>query len=167
MIGITLASIGLLAAGAMPSPAPAHPHVDIAIRERLRASSVPVLLPVPLPPALGPVRSIAVIDADASGYYVGDSPVARCGGALACAFFHVAGFPSSDHVDRAYRRERVVRLADGTRAYFRRSDCSGASCTEASLTFERPGALYEIDAKSGHDDLALLEDAYRRLRRIH
>jgi hypothetical protein len=131
----------------------------------LRSSVVPVLLPVALAPHIfGPIRSVTVISAGSGGYYVAYSPVRRCAGALSCAFFHVSGYPATMHPRRSYGHDRAVRLADGTRAYYRPWDCSGASCTEAQLTFERAGAMYELDAKVGRENLTALESAYRSLR---
>src|ERR1700694_1180684 len=100
------------------------PPVYGALHTQLRVSAVPVLLPIPVPRAIGPVRSIAVITAGPAGYYVGFSPVTHCGGALSCAFFHVAGFPGTTRMDRSYRRDHPVRLPDGTRGFFRPEDCS-------------------------------------------
>jgi len=148
------------AAAANPSP------VYGSIHPQLRLSSVPVLLPMPLPQAIGPIRSVAVISAGRAGYYVGFSPVTHCGGALSCAFFHVAGFPGTTRIDRSYR-DRPVRLPDGTRGFFRPEDCSGASCTEASLIFERYGAVYELDAKPARNSLRVIESAYGYLRILH
>jgi hypothetical protein len=37
---------------------------------------------------------------------------------------------------------------------------------EASLTFRRRGAIYELDAKVAGDSLAALESAYANLRRL-
>ena len=50
---------------------------DRALRAALLASTVPVLLPQPLPRAFGAVRSIAVINAGPAGYDVGFSPLAE------------------------------------------------------------------------------------------
>jgi hypothetical protein len=135
------------------------------LRGALRASAVPVLLPSPLPRALGRVRSVAVISAGRGGYYVGYSALERCGGALACAFFHVAGFAGPARLEHL-ERDRTLRLSDGTRGVFRPKDCSGASCTEASLFFTRRGTLYELDVKIGDDDRGVLSDAYRTLRAV-
>jgi hypothetical protein len=121
---------------------------------------------VPLPRAIGPARSITVVAADRTGYIVGFSPETRCLEALSCSFFHVSGFTRLALADRSYLRDRPVKFNDGTRGFFRPRDCSGASCTEASLTFERFGAIYEIDVKVGHDDLRVLKSAYRNLRLI-
>jgi hypothetical protein len=140
------------------------PKAYASIRDQLRLSAVPVLLPVPVPPAIQPSRSFTVLSADRSGYAVGFSPRKQCYEALSCAFFHVAGFTRTALPDRSYRKDRSVRLSDGTRGYFRPQDCSGASCAEATLTFEHYGAIYELAVKAGRDDLRVLKDAYRNLR---
>ncbi len=132
------------------------------VRTALRASIVPVLLPR-LPGALGPIRSIAVISAGHNGYYVGFSTLGQCGGALSCSSFHVAGYPNTRRLDRSYRHDHAVRLFDGTQGFYRPADCSGASCSEASLFVERSYGVYEIDAKVDRDELAVLEHAYRTL----
>jgi hypothetical protein len=137
-----------------------------AIRPRLLASALPVLLPMPIPPAIGTVRAITVVSADRGGYYVAFSPIVRCAGALSCTCLHVAGYRATPQTSRRLRGDRPVRLLDGTRAIFRPRDCSGASCTEASLTFMRRGTAYEIDASLVADDLALLESVYGNLRRV-
>ena len=134
-----------------------------ALRAGLRASAVPVLLPQPWPTRFGPVRSIALISVGRSGYYVGFSTLEHCSGALSCASFHVAGFPGARAVPPT-PGGRPVRLPDGTRAVFRPTDCSGAGCTEATLTFARGGAVYELDAKVVGDARITLEGVYRSLR---
>jgi hypothetical protein len=159
----------LIALLAMSRPAHAAAASDMpltyaAIRPQLRTSAVPVLLPMPPPPAIRPLRSIAVISAGPGGYYVGFSSVVRCAGALSCAFFHVSGYPATRRPGRVGGRDRALRLPDGTRGFYTPGDCSGASCTEASLTFERRGTVYELDAKVAEDSLEVLERAYRTLR---
>jgi hypothetical protein len=134
-----------------------------AIRTELRRSAVTVLLPLRVPRSIGPIRSVALIDAGASGYYVGFSPLPQCAGALSCAFLHVYGYPATAGMDRSYRRDRAVRLPGGARGFYHPQDCSSAGCTEASLTFERGGAVYELDAKVGPNNLAPLLDTYRGL----
>jgi hypothetical protein len=144
--------------------ASAHsPATYNSLRSALDASAIPVLLPSPLPRAIGSVRSVTVISAGRSGYYVGYSPLRHCAGALACAFFHVAGFAPPARLE-PLERDRPIRLFDGTRAVFRPKDCSGSGCTEASLLFTRRGALYELDAKVPANDLDVLLTAYRNLR---
>ncbi len=156
----------LLAVRAIPGPTDAAraslPPADRSIRIALRASAVPVLLPRSLPRAIGPIRSVAVISAGRRGYYVGYSPIAHCAGALACAFFHVAGFAAPARLERL-AHDRPVQLFDGTRGIFRPQDCSGASCTEASLFFVRRSTLYELDARVAADALSVLANAYRTL----
>jgi hypothetical protein len=161
-----LASAGnALSAARVPARADVPlPELAAHARRALRASAVPVLLPRSIPAEFGPVRSIAVIDSGASGYYIGLSPVRTCLGALSCAFIHVAGRPTNARAERSPRRAQTVRLSDGTRAVYVPRDCSGASCTEASLLFERSAATYEIDAQAGCDGRAALERIYRRLR---
>jgi hypothetical protein len=141
------------------------PPVDRGLRSAVRASGVPVLLPLPPPRAIGSVRSVAVISAGRGGYYVGYSPLPHCAGALACAFFHVAGFAPPARLERL-EHDRSLRLFDGTRAVFRPKDCSGAGCTEASLLFARRGTLYELDAKVPASDLEVLVNAYRTLHSV-
>jgi hypothetical protein len=136
--------------------------LDRGVRSALRASAVPVLLPSALPRKLGFIRSVAVISADRAGYYVGFSPLKHCAGGLRCAIFHVAGFAKTGPVEHQ-EYDRPLQLADGTRALFRPSDCSGAACTEASLFFARRGVLYELDANAGADDRVVLTDTYRAL----
>jgi hypothetical protein len=148
-----------------------HAHVaaahqlwaDPSVANALREGVVPVLLPLSLPRALGTIRSVAVIRAWRSGYYIGYSTVKDCAGALACAVFHVAGFAGPVRLESS-GHDRKLRLFDGTAAVFRPADCSGASCTEASLFFHRSGALYELDAKTGCSDFRVLTSVYRRLR---
>ncbi len=158
-----------LTGGAAKAANPVGPvlssNIDGSIRAALRRSSVAVLLPASIPRSVGPIRTITVIEAGRTGYYVGYSAVRNCSGGLSCTFFHVAGFPSAlrDPLDR---RDRPVRLADGQRARFRPRNCTGASCTEASLSFERAGAVYEIDVKAERNDLAVLEAAYRQMRPV-
>lgn len=159
-----LVLLSLVMSAAAAAEIPRAPYA--AIREQLRSSAVPVLLPVPLPRAVRPARSITVMGADRTGYTVGFSPLIHCSEALSCAFFHVSGFTRAASSDRSYLRDRPVRLSDGTRGFFRPEDCSGAGCTQASLTFERNGAVYELAVKVGRDDLPTLESAYRTLRRI-
>jgi hypothetical protein len=165
---VTRAALWVIALSALvgrPEAATARaPRLDHDLRMKLRTSAVPVLLPRSLPRALGRIRSIAVIDAGRGGYYVGYSPVAHCAGSLACAFFHVAGAPAPARRERLEPPRRAVRLADGIRAVFAPKDCSGASCTESSLFFERGGACYELDVKVPRGDLAVLETVYRSLR---
>ena len=142
-----------------------QPPPNPSVRSALRASAVPVLLPSKLPRELGNVRSVAVIGAGRGGYYVGYSPLEHCAGALACAFFHVAGFAGPARLEHS-EHDRALRLSDGTRALYRPRDCSGASCSEASLFFVCRGTLYELDAKTGADDLRTLLGAYRNLHRL-
>ncbi|MGD0474394.1 MAG: hypothetical protein ABSB70_14450 [Candidatus Velthaea sp.] len=160
---IVLCLAAIAAMLARPECAPASsPAIDSSARTALRASGVPVLLPSPLPRAIGTIRSVAVVNAGRGGYYVGYSPLAHCAGALACAFFHVAGFAAPARLE-PLAHDRPVLLFDGTHAVFRAKDCSGSSCTEASLLFERRGSLYEIDAKVPAGDLTVLVSAYRTL----
>ncbi len=136
-----------------------------SLRAGLRTTAVPVLLPVPIPAAMGAVRSVAVISAGREGYYIGFSSLENCAGALSCAFFHVAGRRASARPgESAPDRDRSVRLFDGTRAAFRPTDCSGASCTEAVLSFRRGEVRYELDAKVGGNSLGALLSMYRNLR---
>jgi hypothetical protein len=160
-----VACLALTALICLPNAATAATRLPAgrAIRGALRASAVPVLLPSALPRELGSVRSVAVISAGRDGYYVGYSPLDHCAGALACAFFHIAGFAPPARLEHL-GHDRALRLSDGTRALYRPSDCSGASCTEASLFFARRGTLYELDAKTGADDLRVLTQVYRTLR---
>jgi hypothetical protein len=153
--------------GAVGASAASSAEAYGAIRDQLRPSGVPVLLPVPLPREIQPARSITVVAADRTGYVVGFSPETHCFEALSCSFFHVSGFTRTALADRSYLRDRPVTFNDGRRGFFRPQDCSGASCTEASLTFERFGAIYEIDVKVDHDDLRVLKCAYRNLRLVH
>jgi len=106
-----------------------------------------------------------VISAGASGYYLGFSTVADCAGALSCASFHVAGFREGAP-DRSGSGGVPIALPDGGRGVFHPEDCSGASCTEASLSFTRGRYGYEIDVKSGPDDRRLLLEAYRHMRLV-
>jgi hypothetical protein len=165
---MSLPLLALVCATSLLGPAVASASPTAAlygdILAQLRTSSIPVLLPQPIPASLGPIRSIALIDAGRAGYYVGFSARAGCGGGLSCAFFHVAGSPDSRRLRGWERGGRQVRLPDGGRGDFRARDCSGSSCTEASLSFERNGASYELDAKAGADDLGFLERAYQSLR---
>lgn len=167
MIGILWCLVASLGAR-LPALAvePNHARSYANIRPQLRTSAVPVLLPGRLPRALGAIRSVAVISAGSTGYYVGFSPLTHCSGALSCAYFHVAGYPRSTLLDHASHSGREVRLPGGAHGFFHPTDCSGAGCTEASLLFLRGAAIYELDAKVPHDALAVLECAYRDLRKV-
>jgi hypothetical protein len=162
-------SCAALAASSLPvvlAAAPTQTPLPYAsIRAVLRASGVPVLLPRRLPRAIGPIRSVAVIGVGPDGYYVGFSPLASCGGGLSCAFFHVAGSQPTRPAAALAPRSRRIRLPDGTRAVFAPEDCSGAGCTEASLTFARHGANYELDVRGGRASLGVLEAVYAGLAR--
>ena len=189
---IGLAALGIAVFATTPAAARSRTSTA-ALRAALLASSVPVLLPQPLPRAFGATRSITVIDAGRAGYYVGFSPLAKCAGALSCAFFHIAGSPAGssrgragsqdrrgragpqdrrgragpqDRRVRAGPQDRRVRLPDGTLGVFHPADCSGASCMEASLYFQRGGAVYELDGKVAGDSLRALESAYEQLRAV-
>ena len=118
----------LVAALAATAPTAARSQTfDGALRRALRTSTVPVLLPQPLPRVFGTVHSVRAISAGTPGYYVGFSPVAGCAGSLSCAFFHIAGTPVQRTGEPWNPRDRRVRLPDGSRAVFRPPDCSGAS----------------------------------------
>ncbi len=136
---------------------------DRSVHGLLHASGLPVLLPATIPTPIGAVVSVAVIDADREGYYVGYSTHAGCNGGLSCAILHVAAYRRSSVAGRTYGRDRRVSLPDHSHGYYSARDCSGSSCVESSLTFARRNAIYEIDAKVT-PALPLLFEVYRRLR---
>jgi hypothetical protein len=116
----------------------------------LRASAVPVLLLRKLPSEYSPIKSVAVGWADKTGYDVGFSKYGDCGGAPPCSSLHIGASLASSAYAREYKqRARRIRLPDGTTGYFRIRDCSGMSCTEAALSFQRGPYVYEIDEKFG------------------
>jgi hypothetical protein len=122
----------------------------------LRASAVPVLLLRKLPSEYNSMKSTAVGWADKTGYDVGFSEVSDCGGAPPCSRLHVGAFLANARLGREYKQHaRRIRLPDGTIGYFRPRDCSGASCTEAALSFQRGPYVYEIDEKFGMYIVAL------------
>jgi hypothetical protein len=140
--------------------------VDVVNRALLRRSVVPVLLPAAIPSAIGPAVSVAVISAGPQGYYVGFSAIPDCAGARSCTALYVAGAPSAEPLELAGGTVRRVRLPGATSARFKPEDCSGSSCSEAVLTFDRAGSHYEIDVRSGSDDERILRSVYRALRRL-
>jgi hypothetical protein len=135
-----------------------------AFRAQLDRSAVPVLLPAHVPKAIGPIASVTVISSGRDGYYIGLSAVPNCGGALSCASLHVAGFAPTSSAARAYGHDQPVRLSDRAQGFYAPPDCSGSSCTEASLTFKRAGVVYEIDSNVEPQPLLVLIAIYRELR---
>jgi hypothetical protein len=115
----------------------------------LRKSAIPVLLPRELPSDHAPVKSVAVLQADKKGYFVGFSQVSNCRGALSCSFLHVGTYLANSNGGHDYKKGLRIRLSDGTIGYFQSRDCSGTHCTEAVLTFGRGPYVYEIDEKLG------------------
>jgi hypothetical protein len=163
-------AVPLVALVARPAAGNAQPGaIDRASLARLSASSVVVYWPDHLPARLGPIRSVQIVDVGSDGYYVAFSPVAACAGATSCSFFHISGYRSTgarSAQSRSTPGDRSVALPAGQTGIYRPPDCSGATCTEASLTFVRGAATYELDAKVDRDPLGVLRDAYRHLRRV-
>jgi hypothetical protein len=174
-------TIGLIIAIAAPC-CPFGAQGDLAALYRnalpeLRASAVPVLLLRKLPREYKSMKSAAVGWADKTGYDVGFSEAADCGGAPPCSRLHLGGFLANTRLGREYKeRSRRVRLPDGALGYFA-PRCFGIRCTEATLFFQRGPYVYEIDEKFamyidavGHKqdltvDLPALKKLYSDLRR--
>lgn len=105
-------------------------------------------LPVYFPTTFGDVAPgqlyASIAKADATSYYLSLDFSADCNGANACHYGSLSG-EATTYLDP--QSGQKVSLAGGQTGYFNDAGC-GASCSEATLSWEKDGVRYTIGSKA-------------------